>query len=105
MPFVNDLERDIHFKKHGLKVGAADSLAYERMADSFMFDSLTLTMRECLRANNTDRLRYNDSNRRFGVACRVPEYVKTFYLVPMHTVNHHGGHPGYFAHECARTDL
>ena len=105
MPFANAEERDLHFKKHGHKFNAPNAIAYEQMADAFMFGPRTLTTREDFRANLIDRLRYNFANRHFGVASIAPEFVRTFYPVPLHTVNHHGGSAAYFAYECARTDI
>jgi hypothetical protein len=90
MPFSSVNERDIHFAKHGQKVGAADAAQYENMADAFMFGAMTLSMAECVRTD-TDRVRLNYLNRHFGVAQVAPEFVKTFYPVAQHTVAHHGG--------------
>jgi hypothetical protein len=104
MPFVDQIQRDLHFQKHGQKVGAENAAQYEALADSFMFGEMKLTMVECTRPNKIDRLRYNYSNRHFGVASVQPEHVKTFYPVPAHTVAHHGGAVLYFTYECGRTD-
>jgi hypothetical protein len=106
MPFASAYQRDIHFKKHGHQFHAANAIEYAEMADRFMFTMMTLTMQECTQANLVNRLRYNMSNRHFGVALAgPPEFVKTFYQVPLHTVHHFGGHAGLFTHECAKTDL
>src|ERR1700730_6756653 len=88
--FSNQEERDIHFQKHGRKVGAADAMAYETLADPFMFGAMTISMSECTRPNTVDRLRYNYLNRHFGVASRPePVFLKTFYPISMHTIAHH----------------
>jgi hypothetical protein len=105
MPFANPYERDIHFQKHGHKFNAADATDYENMADAFMYGAMTIIMRECMQPNMINRLRYNLANRYFGVACLAPVFVKTFFPVPLHTVTHHGGGTGFFAHQCGRTDL
>jgi len=105
MPFRNQLERDLHFAKHGHNFQAADAVEYKRMADAFMFGPMTIAMSECARANATDRLRYNIANRNFGVANVVPAFLKTFYLVPMHTLARHGGSQNYFAYECGRAGI
>src|SRR5215469_4923964 len=100
MPFATELQRDLHFAKHGHTVGAADAMQYEMMAEQFMFGPMTLSMRACQRPNGADQLRYNLLNRHFGAACALPVYVKTFYQVPLHTVHRHGGGVEYFAYEC-----
>jgi hypothetical protein len=74
------------------------------MADTFMFGPMALITQECTRPN-TDRLRYNRIHRDLGAASVNPVYVKTFYQVPLHAVQHHGGHIPYFEYECGRTDL
>ena len=40
-----------------------------------------------------------------GVACIMPEYVRTFYPVKATLIARHGGEAGYFAHECGRVQL
>jgi hypothetical protein len=105
MPFATQFERDIHFRKHGHKFGTASPDEYENMADAFMFCPMRLSMRECARANTVDRLRFNIVNRHFGAANIAPEFLKTFYPVPLHTVAKHGGSINYFAYECGRTDI
>jgi hypothetical protein len=106
MPFANQDERDIHFRKHGHKFGAADPAEYETMTDSFMYGAMTMSMAECTRPNMIDRQRYNYMNRHFGVASRLePVFVKTFYPISLHTVAHHGGPVSFFAYECGRTEL
>lgn len=106
MPFANEYERDIHFSKHGRKFGTANAADYESMADAFMFGAMTLTMRECIQANTVNRLRFNSFNRHFGVAnVAAPEFLKTFYPVPLHTIAHHHGPANYFAYQCGRMDL
>jgi hypothetical protein len=105
MPFVNDYERDIHFKKHGNKFNATDAVQYENMADAFMFGAIKVSMIEGNRKNLIDRIRFNLANRHFGVASINPEFVKTFYPVSLHTVTHYGGGRGYFEFERDRTDV
>ena len=105
MPFATPFERDIHFTKHGRKFGAVNAVQYEDMADAFMFGAMTLSMREGIRPNLIDRIRFNLANRHFGVACRAPEFVKTFYPVPIHTLQHYGGGAAYFSFERDKTDV
>jgi len=99
MPFSNADERDLHYAKHGHNFHAADPLDYERMADLFMFGQMALTTSEGLRTNGADRVRFNSLHRHFGAANITPEYVKTFYEVPAHTIKHHGGSRAYFEYE------
>lgn len=84
MPFASALERAIHFKKHGSEFAATTELQYERMADAFMAAPMTLSMRECIRPNGTDRLRINVANNHFGVGIVASPMVRTFYIVPVH---------------------
>jgi hypothetical protein len=105
MPFANEFERDIHFSKHGHKVGATSAVEYERMADEFMFSTMTLSTRECVRPNGAHRLRFNLANRYFGAANITPEFVKTFYPIAVHTLARHGGGAAYFGYECGRINL
>lgn len=105
VPFASELERDLHFTKHGHKFGVSDAVQYEMMADDFMFGAMRISMTECVRPNMIDRLRYNYSNRHFGVAAVAPPYLKTFYPVPFHTIARYRVAANFFAHECSRTDL
>jgi hypothetical protein len=102
MPFANTFERDLHFAKHGHKFGAADALEYERMADAFMFGLMGVDTQECIRPGGIDRVRFDFSTHHEGVACIIPEFVRTFYPVRQLTIARHGGEEGYFAYECAR---
>jgi pyocin large subunit-like protein len=54
MPFANELERAIHFAKHGHEFGASTEIDHERMADAFLSHPMTMTMRECIRPNRLD---------------------------------------------------
>jgi len=106
MPFATEYEREIHFSKHGHNFGAANAIDYENMADAFMFRPMTIGMRECIQPAGINRLRYGIVNRHLGVALVAPpEFVKTFYQVPVHTIAHHGGHAPFFGHQCARMDV
>lgn len=105
MPFANDQERALHFKRHGHEFQAANALEYENMADAFMTAPLAITMRECVRPNGTDRVRINIANKHFGVGVVQSEIVQTFYIVPMHKVIRRGGIVAFHNYECARTDL
>ena len=102
VPFANTFERDLHFAKHGHKFGAADALQYERMADVFMFGGIGVETHECIRPRNTDRVRFDFGTHYEGVACIVPEFVRTFYPVRAATIARHGDEAGYFAYECGR---
>ncbi len=105
VPFANSLESALHFKKHGQKFGRADEFEYEKMADQFLFGIMHADTHECVRPNALDRIRFNYNNRHFGVACILPEFVRTFYPVRPITIAKHGGAAGYFAYECGRTNL
>ena len=105
MPFQNVFERDLHFVKHGHKFGAVDAPEYERMADGFMFGPMGIDVHECIRPRNIDRVRFDFGTHYEGVACRIPEFVRTFYAVKATTIARHGDEAGYFAYECARVDL
>jgi hypothetical protein len=102
MPFANPMERAIHFWKHGAEFGCKTDEDYERLADSFLFGAMSATTRECWRPNGVDRLRFNSSNRHFGVACIAPVFIRTFYQVGIKKVAKHGGVNGFLSYECAR---
>ena len=99
------MERNLHFARHGAEFGARDEMHYEQMADSFMFGQITVGVTQCVRPNNTDRLRFNDANKHFGVACTGPIFLRTYFLVGAAKIAKHHGGPGFFAYECARTTL
>lgn len=105
MPFANADERAMHFQRHGREFGAGTELEYEQMADAFMISPLTLTMRECIRPNRTDRVRINIANNHFGVGVVASAVIRTFYVVPLHKVIRRGGIVALFNYECARTDI
>jgi hypothetical protein len=54
MPFANELERAIHFAKHGHEFSASTEIDHERVADAFLSRPMTMTMRECIRPNRLD---------------------------------------------------
>ena len=92
------MSRDLHFEKHGHKVGAVDAAHYERMADAFMFEVMNHNTRECRRPNKGDRLRFDTFNRRFAAeAPGPPPYLRTFYRVEQWIINAHGDETHYFA--------
>lgn len=105
MPFANDMERELHFWKHGEEFGAADSLEYERLADAFIYSPLGADTHECLRPRGLDRVRFDYGTHFEGVACTWPDAVRTFYTVSLGLVRRHGGEARYFAYECGRVDL
>jgi len=105
MPFANQLERDIHFQKHGHKFGITSPTDYETMADAFLFGVMRVNTKQCIRPTAIDRLRFNDKNRHFGVARINPVYVRTFYPVSIVKIARHRGTTEFFAFECARIDL
>lgn len=105
MPFASQMERDIHFKKHGHKFGVASAEEYEKMADQFMIGSLNPNTRECARPNGADRLRFDLVTLHFGVASTSPNFIRTFYPVERRIVVRHGGPAAYFTYECGRTNL
>ena len=102
MPFQDTLERDLHFAKHGHEFGAADAAEYERMADAFMFGPIAAEVRECIRQNGMDRLRFGYSSHHFGVATTRPVSVRTFYIVRAINIASHGGTREYFQWQCGR---
>ncbi len=105
MPFRNQFERDIHFRKHGSEFGATDAADYERMADRFMFGTMDPDTHECTRPRGFDRIRFGYTTYIEGVACTNPVYLRTFYVVNPFLVAGHGGNQGYFTCECARMNL
>jgi hypothetical protein len=102
MPFFDQLERDIHFKKHGAEFGASDPADYERMADAFMFGAIESDARECVRPQGEDRIRFGFITHRLGVACVTPQFIRTFHVVRLRTVRSHRDSAGYFAWQCGR---
>ena len=105
VPFANTFERDLHFTKHGHKFGALDASDYERIADVFMFGVMGIATHECIRPGNVDRVRFDFRTHYEGVACILPEFVRTFYRVERRFILKYGGEARYFAHECSRTNL
>jgi len=105
MPFANPLERELHFIKHGHKFGATNAQEYERMADVFMFGPMDVDTKECIRPRKIDRVRFGFGTHYEGVACVVPEFVRTFYPVRAVIITRHGGEAEYFAYECGRVNL
>ena len=105
MPFANDMERELHFWKHGEEFGATDSLEYERLADAFMYGPLGVDTHQCFRPGGIDRVRFDYGTHFEGVACTRPEAVRTFYTVGLGLIRRHGGEAGYFVHECNRVEL
>lgn len=105
MPFSNQVERDLHFTKHGHKFGAVDASEYERMAEEFLFGPLAGDSRDCTRPNNGDRVRFGFVTHLEGVARRfpVPECIRTFYPVRATLIARHGAEAGYFRYDCGRT--
>lgn len=104
MPFIDDLQRDTHFLRHGRRCGAATAHDYERMADEFMFGSIAGDARECVRPRG-DRVRFGFVTEKFGVARQHPICVRTFYRVDVSVLLGRGGKEPFFAYECARVDL
>ena len=98
------MELQIHFDKHGYKFGLIPGQEdeYERMADDFLFGEMVGTMRECFRPDGIDRLRFCFLREFFGVACVMPEYIRTFYPPENDTLAKHGGRAPFFRYECAR---
>jgi hypothetical protein len=106
MPFADADRRAIHFAKYGRQFGAADELEYEQMADGFLGGAMTISMRECVRPNGTDRLRVNIANNHFGAAAVGCDIIKTYYIVPAHQIIRRTGTvTKFFTYECARTEL
>lgn len=105
MPFRNQLERDLHFARHGTDFGAADATDYERLADSFMFGVMANDVQECVRPSGIDRVRFGFNAYIQGVACTQPIYIRTLYVVRGRTVRRRGGNQSYFAYECGRINL
>jgi hypothetical protein len=105
MPFANDMERELHFWKHGEEFGAADSLEYERLADAFMYSPLGVDTHQCFRPGGLDRVRFDYGTHLEGIACTRPEALRTFYIVSLRLIGRYHGEAGYFAHECNRVEL
>jgi hypothetical protein len=105
MPFSSQYERAIHFERHGRLLRAATELEYEQMADALMFNPMTLAMRECIRPDGIDRLRFDVSNDHFGAAIVQTPTLKTFYMVTAFMIRVRGGKKAFFDYECARTDV
>ncbi len=106
MPFVNQLERDIHFAKHGHKFGASNADEYERMADQFMYGPLGQNSRECNRPVGPDGLRdkfrFGFVNHYAAAACIEPPFIRTFHPVEIRHILRWGGEEGYFRYQCGR---
>lgn len=98
------MELQIHFAKHGREFGLlpGQERDYEQMADALMFGVMAGNIGECIRPNNTDRLRIDRRNIYFGVASIVPQYVRTFYVPKPEKLARHGGQHGFFRFECGR---
>jgi len=105
MPFANAEERSTHFARHGHEFGASSEVQKEGMADAFMAAPMTITTRECVRPNQTHRVRLNIANKHFGVAVVQSEIILTFYVVPLHKLIRRGGVANFFVYECARTNI
>jgi hypothetical protein len=105
MPFSSQENRDIHFKKYGRQFGATTALEYEQIADTFMTKPTNITMREGIRPNGIDRVRFDVSNDHFGVAIVATTTVKTYHIVPFFKIYRRGGKQQYFDYERARTDV
>jgi hypothetical protein len=105
MPFSSPVERALHFQKYGYQFGAATEAEYEQMADQFMGKPINITMRECIRPNRTDRVRFDVSNDHFGVGIVSTTAVRTYHIVPFFKIHRRGGKQQFFSYECARTDL
>jgi hypothetical protein len=102
VPFVNAFELAIHFARHGADVGAATEADYEALADGFLSGPMNATTQECTRPNLIDYLRFDFSNRHFGVLCLQNKCVRTFYPASAQLVARRGGPVGFFSFECAR---
>ena len=102
MPFANVWERDTHFAKHGHEFGAGSPAEYERMADVFMAGPMAASTRECIRPTGIDRLRFDFNSHHEGIACILPEFLRTFFIVRTKVVTRHGGEAAYFAWDCGR---
>jgi hypothetical protein len=105
MPFLTAEERDIHFKKYGYQFGAATAVQYEVMADAFMVKPTNITLRECIRPNGRDRIRFDVSNDHFGVGIVATTTVRTYHIIPGFRIYRRGGKQKFFQYECARTEL
>ena len=106
MPFANQLERDLHFAKHGHKFGASDADEYERMADHFMYGPLDSDTRKCKRPVGPlgpgDLFRFGFVSHYEAAACVQPAFVRTFHPVEIRHILRCGGEEGYFSYQCSR---
>jgi hypothetical protein len=105
VPFQNPMKRAIYFAKHGHEFGAVDEFEYERMADEFVCGVMVPPTAQCFRPKGGHRVRFNVVSCHFGVACMLPEFVRTFYIPNVHWIGSHGGNAGFLAYECGRVDL
>jgi hypothetical protein len=99
---VSAFELAIHFAKHGAKFGVATAADYEALADAFLTGPMNATTRDCTRPKLIDYLRFDSSNRHFGVLCLQNNSVRTFYPAELALVTSRGGSAAFFAFECAR---
>jgi len=95
-------QRSSHFMKHGADVGAVDELAYEAMADAFMFGQMNADTRDCTRPNGDDYVRMDLVKTDFGVSCVSTGFLRTFYKPPATKIKNRGGPAMFLASECAR---
>jgi hypothetical protein len=107
LPFANQFELALHFEKHGRKFGLlpGQEAEYERMADEFLFGDMPPRVKQCIRANGIDRLRFCFRRTFFGVACLIPECVRTFYPPEDEVIIARGGNAAFFRFECGRVIL
>src|SRR5689334_204521 len=105
MPFANDMERELHFWKHGEEFGAGDSLEYERLADTFMHGPMGIETHQCFRPGGIDRVRFDYGTHFEGIARPRTMVIRSFYAVSLRLIRKHGGESGYFTYECGRVDL
>ena len=104
VPFSSVKERDIHFKRHGHEFGVGTAVAYEQMADAFMFGPMNSDTHECTRPNSKCRNRMDFLTVHFGVATIASPVLATFYIPAPSTVTRHHGVAQLFADYCARAD-
>ena len=104
MPFSNIDQREKHFLKHGHKVGAANPVDYEDLADTFIFGPKDVFTFDCER-KNLDIVRLHFVDYRFAVGDLEQRIVRTFHPKEHHIVDYYGGPLAYLKYECTQTGL
>lgn len=76
--FINELDLEIHFDKHGAEFGAADKEQYLALADEFLGAPPNKNTRDCTRARDGAMVRVNIITEAIGIL-RRNDTIATFY--------------------------